>query len=224
MNDQLDGKADLAALRALAEEGRRRPLLGGRYLVAFGIAIALASAVHGAIAARALLWPMWTIALVWAGAMAAAGLFAGIGRGHRPALDIGNRVEREVWRAAGFVLGGIALSVLAFGYLTLARSGEPVGFLLFAMMPPITFGTYAIALAATIAGAQVPVLRPFAALSIAFMVATVLLAGSLWQFAVMALGALVVSVIPGFLLLSRERIAASRTGPQTGPLTDAVDG
>ena len=43
---------DLRMMRELAEEGRNRPLLGGREFVLFGCAIALASLLHAAILER----------------------------------------------------------------------------------------------------------------------------------------------------------------------------
>lgn len=77
-----------------------------------------------------------------------------------------------------------------------------------AAMPPLTFGVYAIALnASAAAGDQLARLRPFVGLSIAFGIGTVLLAGTVWQLMVLAVGALVCSVWPGFLLLRRERAA-----------------
>lgn len=77
-----------------------------------------------------------------------------------------------------------------------------------AAMPPLTFGVYAIALnASAAAGDQLARLRPFVGLSIAFLIATVLLAGTAWQLVVVAAGALVCSVWPGLLLLARKRSA-----------------
>lgn len=198
---------DLARLRALAEEGRIRPLLGGRELVLYGLALALAATLHALIVLRILAWPLWSLALVWFGIMFGTTLVANIFRGRdreAPTPTTAALVERGVWQAAGAVLGVLALAILAFGYLAMSR-GDEGGFRLFVLMPPIVFGIYAIAMSASAVAAHSTALRPFAVLSIAFMVATVLLADTAWQLFATALGGLVVSVVPGMLLLGRER-------------------
>ncbi len=51
-NDQMQAvREDIAYMRALAEEGRRAPLLGGSVLVAGGLIGGAAAAAHWAIAA-----------------------------------------------------------------------------------------------------------------------------------------------------------------------------
>ena len=198
---------DLARLRALAEEGRIRPLLGGRELVLYGIAIALAAMLHALIGMRVLAWPLWSIAAVWLVIMSATGLVTRAARASedRPApATTAALVERQVWQVAGATLGTLALSILAYAYLALSR-GDDTGFRLFVLMPPVVFGVYAIAMAASATAAHSDALRPFAVLSIAFLVATTLLAGSAWQLFATALGGIVVSVVPGMLLLRRER-------------------
>lgn len=173
--------ADLASLRALAEEGRNRPLLGGRHFIVWGCAIAGASLMHMAIATGVLGWPLFSLAIVWAvftGGAAAITSF--VLKVDKPQNTIGSRVEHEVWKAGGAVLGTTALAILVFAYLQLARSGSPDAFRLFALMPPITFGVYAIALAASAAAAGAAYLKPFAALSVVFLVLTALLANSAW--------------------------------------------
>ena len=197
-------EADFTELRALAEEGRNRPLLGGRHFVLFGLAIVLASALHAAIVARILAWPPFSIAIVWGVVMGGASIIGRTLPQKTAALSVGNRVERAVWAASGAVLATMALGIFAFAALQLRATGDPASFQLFALMPPITFGVYAIALAASAEAARAAFLKPFAALSIAFLVLTVLLAHSVWQFAAMAAGALVVSVLPGVALLRRD--------------------
>ena len=113
--------------------------------------------------------------------------------------------SREVWRAGGSMLGALAVAIFLFAYMQLRATGSSEAFRLFTLMPPVTFGVYAIALAASAAAARATYLRPYAVLAVAFLVATVLLAASLWQFAAMAVGAFVVSVLPGLSLIHRER-------------------
>ena len=201
-----DASAELATLRALAEEGRNRPLLGGTHFVVWGCAIAIASLTHMAIVTGALPWPPLSLAGVWLALMTGAAIVARVAtKSRKPQNTVGNRVEHEVWRAGGSVLAVTSLAILAFAYLQMGRTGSPDAFRLFAMLPPLTFGVYAIALAASAAAARADYLRPYAALSVAFLVLTTLLAGDVWQIAAQAAGALTVSVLPGFILIRHER-------------------
>ena len=196
---------DLRVMRELAEEGRVRPLLGGREFVIFGVAIALASLLHAALVYGLLPWPPMALAAIWFGTMMLAVLLAGIARSGRGRPTTANRVEMEVWRAGGYVLGSLALSIFAYGMLTMSRSGSDQGFFLFTLLPPVVFGVYAIAMAASSAAARDPSLRGFAITSVALLVVTTLLAGSPTQYLVMAAGAVMVSILPGLMLLRRER-------------------
>lgn len=197
---------DLAQLRRLAEEGRSAPLLGGRPLVIYGIAIAAAAAFQAALFAGVVPLPGWVLAFSWSLPMFAAGWLAR--SDVRPApITLANRVERQVWRAGGTVLALTAAATLIFGLVWQGRLG-PGAWLGFAAMAPLTFGVYAIALnASAAAGNQLVLLRPFVALSIAFLIGTVLLAGTLSQSVALMLGALLCSVWPGVLLLRREGAA-----------------
>ena len=194
------GESDLAALRMLAEQGRDRPLLGGREFVVFGLAIALASAIHGAIVADWLPLPPASLAIVWFVVIGGAVFATRMTRAGKTAIGVANRVEWEVWRAGGWVLGVLAIGILAHAMLTGVE-----GYRLFALMPPVTFGVYAIALAASSAAARADYLRPYAALSVVFLALTVMLASTVWLYWTAAVGALVVSVLPGLALLRRER-------------------
>lgn len=202
---QTRSQTDLAELRAIAQDGRNRPLLGGRHFLLFGGAIAIASLIHAGIATRVLDWPLMSISAAWFAAMFGAVLLARtLHRDGKPADTVGHRVEREVWRAGGLVLGAIAVAIFAFAYLA-AQNGSADGWYLFVLMPPIIFGVYAIALAASSAAARADFLKPYTVLSVGFMVLTVMLSGTVWQFAATAAGAVIVSVLPGLALLRRER-------------------
>ena len=200
---------DLRMMRELAEEGRTRPLLSGSHLLLFGAAIALASILHGLVMARYIAWPPFALPIIWLGLMMTAVVLSRLRRFARPecAPSIGNRVEQAVWQAGGAFLGVVSISTLALAYLRLDQTGDANTFFLMSMIAPITFGVYATALAASAAAGRVDALRPYAALSMVFVVATALTAGTVVQFAVMALGALLVSVLPGLMLLKRERAA-----------------
>ena len=204
MAAEASSEMDLARLKALAEEGRNRPLLGGRHFILFGAALALASLMHAAILARVLPWPPIAFAAVWLVWMGGASVAARIIPKGASSGTIGNRVERQVWNVGGVVLAALALGILAHAMLAMGRTESAEGFRLFVLLPPVTFGVYAIAMAASAAAAQADHLRPYAVMSVVFLVLTVMLAGSIWQYLAMAAGAVLVSVVPGFVLLRRE--------------------
>lgn len=196
---------DLRMMRELAEEGRTRPLLGGREFVIFGAAIALASLLHAALMEGILAWPPMALAAIWLGTMMAAVILAKATRSGNVRPTTANRVEIEVWRAGGYVIGALAVSIFAFAMLTQMQDDSALGFFLFTLVPPVVFGVYAIAMAASSAAARDTTLRTYAVLSIAFLVATTLLAGTATQYFVMAAGAVLVSILPGIVLMRRER-------------------
>ncbi len=207
-----DAIADLARLRELAEEGRRLPLLGGRHMIMWGSVIALASTLHGALIAKLLPLPMISAAVIWFGLTGAAAFASGslkhvrTKNGH--GNDLGNRVERTVWSVGGAIMWLTSLGILAAAYLTLNRTGSSQLFLLFTMLPALMFGIYAIALRVAAEVASIEQLKPYVLLSLAFIPITLLLAGSAWQFVAMTIGVLLVSVLPGRMLIALEKATA----------------
>ena len=205
MQDTHSAQDDLRMMRELAEEGRTRPLLGGREVVIFGLAIAFASLLHAALNYDLLPWPPMALAGIWFGTMILAVLIAKAMRGGGGKPTTANRVEMEVWRAGGYVIGILAATIFAFAMLGQVQDGSNIRFFLFTLIPPVVFGVYAIAMAASSAASRDPSLRGYAVMSIALLVATTLLAGSPTQYLVMAVGAVLVSILPGIVLLRRER-------------------
>jgi hypothetical protein len=204
------GLADLARLRAIAEEGRRMPLLGGRYLILWGSAIALASALHGAVVSHMLPLPMISVAFIWFGL---TGLAALVSRAFKTGAaskgnDVANRVERSVWQMGGAVLWLTPIGILAAINLPLLPAGKPFMYLLFATMPSLMFGVYAIALRVAAEVSDLAALRHYALLSLAFVPLCLLLVGSVWQFVAMTIGVLLVSILPGRMMIALEQVAA----------------
>ena len=208
-----DTISDLARLRALAEEGRRMPLLGGRHMILWGGAIMTAALLHWGVVTHALPWPMMSLAFIWFGLTGAAGLLSGsrfvLRAEHRESSDLGNRVERVIWQFGGAFLGIVATSIFVAAMFYQQQTGTSGRFLLFALMPPISFGVYAIALRATAEVAAQNELKPYALASLFFVALTVLLAGSTWQMPATALGIFIVAILPGRLMLARERVQAN---------------
>ena len=199
---------DLSRLRAIAEEGRRAPLLGGWHLILWGSAIAAALLINWAVIERLLPWPGWALAISWFGiTLAAWAGSATIGRRHAalPGADsVGNRVERTAWTIAGAFLSLLALAIFARGML----SGDRSDFLLFEMMPPVTFGAYAVALQVSAVAAGTRSATPYTVIALAFAALTTFLVGERMQYLAAAAGILLVSIPAGLGHLAAERKAA----------------
>lgn len=199
---------DFARLRAIAEEGRQRPLLGGGSLLIWGLAIAVANLFNWAVVARLLSLPGWTISLGWFAIMGGAALIAGRSQAREAskgdALSTGNRVSHAVWVMGGAFLATLALGLFAFASWA-ARNGDGDAWLLFSVMPPVVFGVYGIALAATAVAGDAPWLRAYAWAAFAFTIATAILIGQAEQLLLAAVGAVAVSVLPGLRLRAQTR-------------------
>jgi hypothetical protein len=203
-----DTLADLARLRAIAEEGRRMPLLGGRNLILWGSVIALASLLHGAIVAKLLPLPAISISFVWFGL---TGLAALIGRTaafqkrkQSMAAHLGNRMERGVWQVGGSFFGLVAVGIFARAWVHYQQTGDTSMFMLFELMPTITFGVYAIILRAAAEASGIKQLKHYSWASLALVIVTIVLIHHPLQFVATAIGIFGVSVLPGRLLLSLE--------------------
>ncbi|MBW4331157.1 hypothetical protein KY084_09770 [Stakelama sp. CBK3Z-3] len=197
---------DLARLRELAEEGRRLPLLGGRILILWGAVIAAAALLQGAVLAGWLDWPPISFALIWFGLTGAAALLSRrfVGRGRGAGYDLANRIERAVWRTGGTFLGTLAIAIFVTATLRMQAGQGGDFYRMFAMLPPVMFGVYALALrTAAVASAQ-RMLEPYIWLSLLFALLSVVLGWTIWQFPVTALGVLIVSVVPGITLVRIE--------------------
>jgi hypothetical protein len=217
MDRQLqDLAADLAAARALAEEGRRGPLRGGGIFVVFGVAVTACLVFKWAATSGALDITPWSIPAVWFGGMTAASLIASRLRrrhaGSGGGRNFGNAVTSSVWRAVGvfFAIYSIALFVATLFASTPMFSDIP-GLRVaaaFSSFTPVTFGVYAIALAASATAASSSLLGRFSWLSMTFMAATAALIGRPEQLLVAAVGALAVLAAPGAMLMRLEKQAS----------------
>lgn len=199
---------DLARLRAIAEEGRNAPLLGGWHLILWGGAIATALMVNWAVDERILLWPGWSLAISWSGIVLAAWIgTALLGRreaGKPGEFTIGNKVERAAWVTAGLFLVTLAAAL----FIRAMVSGEPRAWEIFEIMSPASFGAYAIALNASASAANAGGDRAYALLSLGFAAATAFLIGNTAQYPVAAAGVALVTIPTGLRHLRAERRAA----------------
>ena len=197
---------DLSRLRAIAEECRRTPLLGGWHLILWGCAMSLALLIDWAVLRRILPLPGEALAISWFGIVAAAwagSILLGRSKASEPgAFSVGNRVERAVWMTAGAFL--FVLSAALVGRASLG--GERADWSLLAIMSPAMFGAYAIALqASAVAGGTGA--RPFVVVSLAFAAATGFMIGDPNQSLLAAAGVALVSIPAGLRHLSAARRA-----------------
>lgn len=203
-----DALADLSRLRAIAEEGQKRPLLGGRHLILWGGVVAVASLLHALIVSGMIDVPAISIAIMWFGLSGLAALlsnskaFNANKKAQSP--NTSNRIERSIWAVGGAFFGLITIGIFVRAFVTLQSDGDPRLFELFALMPAITFGVYAIILRASAEAAQLDQLKFYSWASLLFVIISVMLIGHIGQFFATAVGAFLVSVVPGRLLLRLE--------------------
>jgi hypothetical protein len=116
MSENIDTiKDDIAFMRALAQEGRRAPLLGGASLLAAGLLFSAATLVCWAMTAGLLILPSFWYLGVWVVATIAfycvlAALLVSWRRNVKPgATTTGNRAFRGAWSAGGWAMTAISL-------------------------------------------------------------------------------------------------------------------
>jgi hypothetical protein len=201
-NDQMQAiRDDLAYMKALAEEGRRTPLLGGSILIAAGLIYGAAALAHWAVIADVLDVGPAALNVIWGVAVAAflVALFTLKARlGGKPgASAVNNRVSGAAWGGMGGASFAIGLALFA----AVAKTGDWIFMTLF---PPVILALYG---AAWIVGAALsdrPWMRWVAVASFAAAVAAGLLIGTAEQYLVYAAAFLLLSVLPGIALVRQE--------------------
>lgn len=194
--------SDLSYARSLAEEGRHAPLLGGAYLMFWGVLNAVAFTAHwAALIDRLPRLDGFIFPIIWTG----YGIVAGIGSYalrqrvcEKPGRSaIGVRAERAIW-------GGAAMALLAIVLGSIARmimTDDPTA-------PNAIFGAafaiYGAALFAVASLAELGWMRRFAWLSAGVALTLCLFANDDWAYLYAAIGSLLVLTWPGALLLKRE--------------------
>lgn len=113
---------DIAFMRALAEEGRQAPLLGGGILVAAGLIFGLASLLQWAIMVDVLRLSGWASLIIWLTSGAIFGVAATYiirrANGRPGAQAVVNRATGSAWSAVGFTIFVIWLALAVIGYRT----------------------------------------------------------------------------------------------------------
>jgi len=197
---------DLERLRAIAEEGRRAPLLGGRYLAWWGGLLALAYLAHfgfltgmlpGGPAALGWLWLAFAlVALAGQQVLARGEAAEQPGRG-----TVGNRAELSSWQFAGAVLAVYFLALAGHSLVTGAVNPQ------FETSVPLVFAVYAVALGTTgvLGRSRLLVRAGGGAIASVALAAWHAPSPTLWLIAAGA--SLLTALLPGLLLLREERAA-----------------
>lgn len=192
---------DLAYARALAEEGRHAPLIGGSYSVMFGVLLTLAYAMQWAILSGIVPVAPSMIGAIWL----MFGIIAPIGsallsrrvRRMPGGAAIPNRVDRLIWQ-------GVLWALMAVVAATIARALFAEDFTAPNAIVAAGFGLYGVAIYTTAAISGHTWQRPFA--FIAWGVS-----GTLWYFLhepwtylFAAIASIVVLIVPGLLMMRNE--------------------
>lgn len=197
------GADDLAYIRQLSERARTAPLLGGRFLVFWGVLVSAAWAAQWAVLSGAAGLGGWAIGAIWI----AFGVIAGVGMTvlvrsikRKPGQGAtSSRVETTVWTGAGFGLFSYAGMVIVAGLL--GALTEPA---IYDTILGVAFVVYAVAFLATAAASGQGWLRVFAALSFTGAGIVPFFLGQPILYLISAGLVFVVAVVPGAILLTRE--------------------
>lgn len=198
--------AELASMRAIAEQGRDAPLVGGVFYMLWGGLMGVSSFI--VFLAESEIIALWRYGhvTIWAAAGVIGWVMSmviGARMGGRPgALTLGNQTARAVWFAVGALMTVLWIALM-FAHDNFTALGVP-RFFLFGMMFPIAFGVYGIAFYATAVAARQRWLYAFALLSWGFCVAGLFFLDSAVQFALGAAGSIACAFTPGLLMVLRE--------------------
>jgi hypothetical protein len=192
---------DLDFVRTLAEEGRRAPLVGGRFLVFWSGWIALVLVAHWAIVTgrapvgREALWLMWIGHSVIAGFVHA--LLVATMKNKSGVSAANNRVASAVWMSlvAAMMVGWIGIAAAIF------FNGAPI--VLINALPALALMLYGVAhmVTASVSGGDGKIA---AVIAFAFSLACFAMIAHDTLYLIAAAGAFAAGFVPGVLQLLRE--------------------
>jgi hypothetical protein len=194
-------KDEIAYIKALAEEGRRTPLIGGAILIAAGLIFGAASIAHWLIETGVLAVPPIAYAVVWMGALAAffACLVVLIGRskGRPGAASLVNQAVGAAWMGVGLLIFAMSISIAVISW----RVQNPLLTLIF---PSMIFAAYGSgwAVSATMSRARWQWALAIGAWAAAPLIAT--LVGTDWIWLAYAGGLFALALLPGVILVRQE--------------------
>lgn len=192
---------DIAFLRALAEEGRQAPLLGGSMLVSAGFIYGTASLIQWAMITGVLrvpfraLWVIWLVAIL-THLVSIVVLKRGIGA--KPgARSSGNRAMRNAWSGVGWGCLVIFMALALASWKT--RDANLINF-----SPSIVLALYGGAWSVAAAVSTEAWLRPVAIAAFAAAILMAALIGSSWIWLGYAAALYLLAMVPGLLLMRQE--------------------
>lgn len=194
--------SDLNYARTLAEEGRHAPLLGGAYLVFWGVLNAAAFGAQYAILEGALPYAGGAaFAVLWFsyGVIAAIGMtLLRMRTRTKPGLTtIGTRAERALWSGAGIAVMAVVIGSIARMIMT-SDPSAPNAIL------GAAFALYGAALFGTASLSEQTWMRGFGWLSVGVALNVCMFAAFSWVYVIAAIGSLLALAWPGLILLRRE--------------------
>jgi hypothetical protein len=197
-----DLKADIAFMKALAQEGQQTPLLGGAILVAAGLIFAIASVAHWALmTGRLSLGTPWAPLIIWGGALAI--FFVALtllrrGMGGKPgASSPGNRASGMAWTSVGWTIFALSAAIAVIGY----KTHSPI---ITAIFPSLVLALYGGGWSVAAAMARKAWLWATAVGSYVAAVVVAWFCDSATIFLVYAGALMLLAVLPGFMLMRQE--------------------
>ena len=192
---------DIAFMKAMAEEGRRAPLLGGAILVNAGAIFGGASVAHWAIASGRLDVPPVGYAVAWGFAMVAfmVALVVLTRRVKRQpgAATPSNKAFGMAWSAAGFAIFALWISLMVAGW----RLETGVAWLLF---PSMILALYGLGWSVSAGMSGQKWLHGVAIGAFAGAPALAWFAGQPEQYLAYAAALFLLMCVPGMLLMRKE--------------------
>lgn len=192
---------DIAFMRALAEEGRQAPLLGGSMLVSAGGIFGTAALLQWAILAKILRVPSAALLVVWIIAFALHIIMINVlkqGMNAKPgAGSSGNRAMRNAWMGVGW---GCFVIFFALG----VASWKTRDINLINFSPSIVLSLYGAAWSVAAAMSRATWLKFVAVASFVGAVMMAVLMGSTWIWLAYAAALYLLAMVPGLVLLRQE--------------------
>ena len=192
---------DIAFMRALAEEGRQAPMLGGGVLLAAGAIFGLASVLQWAAMTGLLVLSPWAPVVIWTSAGAVFGIAARAvirrSQSKAGARASVNRATSAAWAAVGWTIFAIWLALMAMAYRTRNWAVMDV-------FPIVILALYGAAWAVAAAMTRKGWMRLTAMGCFVAGVAMGLLAGTPHMLLVYAACLVLFAVVPGFALMRQE--------------------
>jgi hypothetical protein len=193
---------DLAFMRALAQEGRRAPLLIGHNMLVGGLVYGTICLFVWGVSTRMIAAPFWVEGAIWFVAtpiyMAYCYVRRTQWRARRPgATAITNRAVHAAWRGIGFAM----LSLMAASLIAAYQMKSAAAFGLF---PSIVLALYGLGWLVASAMNETKWLRAVSTVSFIAAVIVALAADSKAEYLVMAAAIYLLMALPGWLLTRAE--------------------